>query len=191
MKDSDYAFKVLSYYIKDIEGTKEEFSSSTLKGLYNLKDGVTTQCLLVERVLRRIFNTNYCVRCLCTARNWYSNDSGDKFTLYRYTLKPTQEQYEYLYHCSNVCPDVILTQSHCSNTSNGGLKPHYNFSPTKAHGPLIFLSSDGHWFGKYKYKVRVKQPLYFDTNLNHLMKEGNNNFCVKNFIDSNLITLSS
>lgn len=173
MKDSDYAFKVLSYYIKDIKGTKEEFSSNTLRNLYNLKTGVTTQSLLVERVLRRVLNTNYCVRCLYPR---------DKFCLYRYTLKPTQEQYEYLYHCSNVSPDVILTQ---------GLKPHYNFSPTKAHGPLIFLSTDGSWPRKYKYQVKIKQPLYFDTNLNYLMKEGHHSFCVKNYIDSNLITLSN
>jgi hypothetical protein len=173
MKDSDYAFRVLNYYIKDIEGTKEEFSSSTLKNLYNLKNGITTQSLLVERVLRRVFNTNYCVRCLYPR---------DKFCLYRYTLMPTQEQYEYLYHSSNVSPSVILTL---------GLKPHYSLNSCKAHSPLIFLSTDGGWPGRYKYKVRVKQPLYFDTNLNHLMKKGNNNFCVKNFIDPNLITLSN
>lgn len=173
MQSSDYAFKILSYYIKDIEGTREKFSSNTLRNLYNFKTGVTTQCLLVKRVLRRILNTNYCVRCLYP---------GDKFNLYRYTLMPTQEQFEYLYHCSNVGPDIILYK---------GLKPHYSLSSSKAHGPLIFLSRTGTWSGKYRYKVKVKQPLYFDTNLNYLMKDGNNHFCVKKFIDSKLITLSN
>ena len=172
MKDSDYAFKVLCHYIKDIEGNKEEFSSNTLSSLYNIKTGITTHSIYIERVLRRLLNTNYCVRCL------YNH----KLSLYRYTLKPTQEQYEYLYHSSNVSSDVILTQ---------GLKPHYSLNSCKAHGPLIFLSTDGSWPRKYKYKVRVKQPLYFDTNLNHLMKEGHYSFCVKNYIDSNLITLSN
>ena len=111
------------------------------------------------------------IKC-CRDNNCYPSYAykDNLFKLNTFTLRETDEQFEYLIHSSNVHPNIILKE---------GLKIRYSLSYSKGFPPLIFLSSSNRtWIGKYQYKVKIHQKLYFDTNLNHQCRKGNDWFCV-------------
>ena len=108
----------------------------------------------------------------------------DLFNLRTFSLRETSEKFDYLVHSTNVPPEIILKE---------GIKLRYSFSLSKGFPPLIFLSSPRrNWLGKYQYKVKIRQKLYFDTNLNHKCKTGNDWFCVlQNIRPSDITFLQS
>lgn len=85
-----------------------------------------------------------------------SYNTKDLFQIKKFTIRQSELKPEYLYHKSNVPPEIIMKE---------GLKPHYSLG-IYSHPSLVFLSTDKHkWFGDYEYKIKTEQQLYIDTNL--------------------------
>jgi hypothetical protein len=102
--------------------------------------------------------------------NFYPAFYGDFFKLKTFTLNETSEKFDYVYHQTNTPPEVVLKQ---------GLNLRYSFSGSKGFNPLIFVSKKPHyWHGEYTYKIKLRQKLYFDTNLNWQQRLGHSAFCL-------------
>lgn len=174
--------KHLSDFI-EVDSKNKLFKSKILASQYvkykrenSIIDGekeFTLNDIETQRLLIKCCRPNQCYPAYCY--------KGELFTLNTFTLRETDEQFEYLIHSSNVPPNIILKE---------GLKIRYSLSYSKGFPPLIFLSSSNRtWIGKYQYKVKIHQKLYFDTNLNHQCRKGNDWFCVLQNIKSQDITL--
>ena len=174
--------KHLSDFV-EVDSNKKLFTSSILASQFaaiNVDNGFidgdkefTLWDIETQRLLIWCCRTNQCYPAFCYKDNL--------FELRTFSLVETKKQFKYLYHCSSTPPNIILRD---------GLKLRYSFSLSKGFPPLIFLSTDKrNWSGDYKYKVEIHQKLYFDTNLNHKCRLGNDWFCVKNDISSKFITI--
>jgi hypothetical protein len=145
-----------------IEGKANHFFTNLFQG--------ENYSIEIERTLRKLQRFNYCVGKI-----------GDNYFLKRFSLEETNERFEYFYHWSNLPPEVVL---------NKGLSPRYNLSSNKPFGPLIFIgNTPNKWIGEYCYRIKIRQKVYYDTNLNWKRKEGHWAFCVKNKINAEDITL--
>lgn len=176
MEKHSLALLRLEKYLPDFElvdSKKKLFKSSILSNQYHYRDSNgwvnydseshrTDWDIETQRILIKCCRDNQCYPASCYSDNL--------FELRTFSLRESDEQFKYLYHCSDISPDIIL---------NEGLKLRYSFALSKGFPPLIFLSTDRRsWSGKYKYRVELHQQLYFDTNLNHKCRKGNDWFCV-------------
>lgn len=145
-----------------IEGSANKFYTELFqKGSYSIE---------TERLLRKLQQFNYCV-----------GNFGEIYFLKRFTLEETSERFDYFYHRTDLPPEVVLKK---------GLSPRYSLSNTKPFGPLIFIgNAPNKWVGEYCYQIKIKQPVFYDTNLNWKRMEGHWAFCVKNKINPKHITL--
>ncbi len=171
------------YDFVEVDVKKKLFRSKLLASQYavhqgnnGIQDGekeFTLWDIETQRMLIWCCRPNQCYPAFCYKE--------DLFKLRTFSLRETNERFEYLIHSSNVPPEIILKE---------GIKLRYSFSLCKGFPPLIFLSSPKRkWLDKYQYKVKIHQKLYFDTNLNHKCRKGNDWFCVLQNIKPNDITL--
>lgn len=177
MDKHSLAKKRLSRYLHDYEEKEGKYFKSAylskhyIAGKKTMDKDVTIHNIDIERLLIKCCRDNNCYPAWCYSDNL--------FKLVTFSLRPTDEKYLYLYHQTNIPPEIILKE---------GLKIRYSFSLSKGFPPLLFLANEPKWwYGEYTYKVRIKQQLYFDTNLNHKCRVGNNSFCVKNSIPAHLL----
>lgn len=172
------AFNRLKKLVHDFEVINEaekRFSSESLSNLFSyMQNGKhkTEWNIETERILIRACRENNCYPAHCYQDNM--------FKLKTFTLLETPEQFDYLYHSTNIPPEIILKE---------GIKLRYSFCLLKGFPPLIFLSHIRKWIGDYTYKVKINQKVYFDTNLNHQCRTGNFWFCVKQNITPDKIEL--
>lgn len=165
------ALQTLQKHIKDfqiIDAKTFKFCSKWLasfcrKEISSQGDVKDIWDISVERVLVKIRNKN-CYPAIVDLENGI-------FRLNTFSLQKTNENFAVLYHQTNAQPLIILKH---------GLKLRYSFGFSKGFPPLIFLSKSANWScgGEFCYKIVVKQPLYYDTNLNYKRYTGNNYFCV-------------
>lgn len=107
---------------------------------------ITKQDIYLNNLLFKISQYGWCLSYRC----------DDLFILSKYTKRISNRNPEFIYHMTDVEPDLIL---------NEGLKKHYSLSSCKPHPSLVFASEIPMWFGKYTYKIATQKQLYIDTNL--------------------------
>lgn len=163
-----------NFYIKK---DRFYFESEYLRQLINenithgiVQNQKTTQDENVSGILLRMMVFNFCIHYV----------GENLFSLYRFTIKKSGRNPEYVYHMSNTPPDVILKH---------GLNPNYSMNTCKAFPPFIFVGITPCWFGKYVYKIKVNQPLFIDTNLDWRMLDVKDYLCMRNNIPPELIEL--
>ena len=179
------AFHRLRKTIPDFIALNEKekrFSSEILSNLFNYKKNNVLNCNAEEHKTEWNIETERILIKACRENNCYPAHcyQDSVFKLKSFTLLETPEQFEYLYHSTNVPPEIILKE---------GIKLRYSFCLIKGFPPLIFLSHIRRWSGDYTYKVKINQKVYFDTNLNHQCRTGNYWFCVKQNITPDKIEL--
>jgi len=164
--------KHLKDFVPSSKGGKY-FESKFLTSFFDKYTAKTTYSKEIERLLIKCCRDNQCYPAYCY--------DGSLFKLKTFTLEETPERFNYLYHKTDIPPEIILKE---------GIKVRYSFSLSKGFSPLVFLSNgEKNWHGKYTYKVKVSQKLYFNTNLNHKRRLGNSWFCVKQNIKPSEIEL--
>jgi hypothetical protein len=95
---------------------------------------------------------------------------GDLFMLRKFNKVNSQRNPEHVYHRTNVLPNIIL---------NEGIKRNYSLNTVKPHPPLVFVSENPMWFGKYTYKIKVNsRSLFIDTNLDWQCRDIRGIFCL-------------
>lgn len=157
---------------KQVDVKNKLFRSATLasqfaqikpdRGIIDADKEFTLWDIEIQRLLIKCCRLNHCYPAFCYKE--------DLFKLRTFSIKKTFERFDYLVHSTNVPPEIILKE---------GIKLRYSFSLSKGFPPLIFLSSPRRkWLGEYQYRVKIRQALYFDTNLNYQCREGNDWFCV-------------
>ncbi len=95
----------------------------------------------------------------------------DTFQIKQFTLRESNQKPNFLYHCSNTNPDIIMKK---------GLLPHYSLG-IKCHPPLVFVSADrAIWQGDFVYKIKIKEnkKLYIDTNLDYQCRDKKGYLCL-------------
>lgn len=166
---------ILKKHLKDFHIVCEEtfkFDSNFLRKFvtYQNYHTTTTWDITVQRILIKIRMHNY-----------YPAFFGDFFKLRTFTLQETSEKFEYVYHQTNTPPEIVLKT---------GLNLRYSLSGYKGFNPLIFVSkTPNYWHGKYTYKIKLHQHLYFDTNLNWQRRLGHSAFCLLQNVRPNDISL--
>lgn len=146
------------------------------RGIVDAEKEFTLWDIETQRLLIWCCRPNHCYPAFCYDK--------DLFELRTFSIKKTFERFDYLVHSTNVPPEIILKE---------GIKLRYSFSLSKGFPPLIFLSSPRRkWLGEYQYRVKIRQSLYFDTNLNYQCRNGNDWFCVlQNIRPSDITFLQS
>lgn len=128
----------------------------------------TIQNVGVGSILNKLSTFNYCL-----------HSYRDIISLYYFSFIRSKQRVKYLYHCSDVEPDIILRD---------GIIPRYSLN-VKSFPSLVFLSSEPNkWVGKYCYKIlNVFEDLYIDTNIDWKGLDKTGYFCIKEKIDPGLI----
>lgn len=111
-------------------------------------------------LLDKISQYGYCLSYGC---------KDDLYSLYKFTKVASKNKPEFIYHVSNVSPDIILKE---------GLKRHYSLDVCKAHPPLIFASRAPIWEGTYTYKIKNNYKLFIDTNLDWQRRDILGIYCI-------------
>lgn len=171
------AYRIISKHLsdfKEVDADKFIFSSDLFKSVCMFDDrgmlSKTIHDIKIERILNKI-----------RFHNCYPAHVRDNiFKLETFTLKESDDVHEYLYHSTDISPDLILRE---------GIKIRYSFNCMKGFNPLVFLSTTGFWCGKYVYRVRNRQKLFYDTNLNWKRRNGGKYFCALQNIKPCDITL--
>lgn len=98
------------------------------------------------------------------------------FHFSKFTKQLSKRKPEFIYHRTNTSPEIILKD---------GILRHYSLNTCKAHPPLVFLSEDARWFGKYTYKIKNVYNLHIDTNLDWRCVDKKGIFCIYEDIKAN------
>lgn len=166
---------ILKKHLKDFTIVCEEtfkFDSNFLRSFVTFTNNgtITNWDKKVQQILIKIRKYNQ-----------YPAFFGNFFKLKPFTLRQTSEKFEYVYHRTNTPPEIVLKH---------GLHLRYSLSCTKGFNPLVFVSKKPYyWLGKYIYKIKLRQSLYFDTNLNWQQRLGHSAFCLLQNVRNSDISL--
>ena len=102
----------------------------------------------LSELLNKLSTYNYCIGA-------YPNILG-LCKLTKFTLQESNRTPEFIYHQSDIPPEIILKE---------GINKKFSLSSTKPFPPLVFVGTEPCWYGKYIYKIKTNKQLYIDTNM--------------------------
>jgi hypothetical protein len=138
---------------------RNEFIGNTIKlDQHELK--TISQSKKIFDLLDNISKYSFCV-----SSQGVDNTHG----FYRFSSRDSIRTPEYLYHSTDVSPDIIMTE---------GIKRNYSLG-VKAFPPLVFVGTEKCWKGKYTYKIKTSKKLYVDTNLDWQARDIKPYLCLK------------